>query len=87
MASDRQFTWDPNFPGFGLQTTKTGHQSFIYQYRAGTVSRRMKLDGSWFRFESLRVGKPTQREGHMFQIARHRVHGTDGVQPHLARHQ
>ncbi|MET4487282.1 integrase [Bradyrhizobium sp. LA7.1] len=58
VAADRQFTWDPNFPGFGLQTTKTGHQSFVYQYRAGTISRRMKLDGSWFRFEAQRAGKP-----------------------------
>ena len=58
MAADRQFTWDPDFPGFGLQTTETGHKSFVYQYRAGTVSRRMKLDGGWFRFEAERAGKP-----------------------------
>lgn len=58
MAADRQFTWDPDFPGFGLQTTATGRQSFVYQYRAGTTSRRMKLDGGWFRYEAERAGKP-----------------------------
>jgi hypothetical protein len=57
MAADRQFTWDADFPGFGLQTTNAGHKSFIYQYRAGAVSRRMKLDGSWFRYEAERAGK------------------------------
>ena len=35
MATDRQFKWDKDFPGFGLQTTSTGHQSFVYQYRVG----------------------------------------------------
>lgn len=58
MAADRRFTWDRELPGFGLQTTSTGHKSFVYQYRAGAVSRRMKLDGGWFRFEADRSGKP-----------------------------
>ena len=58
MAADRQFKWDKDFPGFGLQTTSTGHQSFVYQYRAGSISRRMKLDGGWFRHEAQRAGKP-----------------------------
>ena len=58
MAADRQFNWDSDFPGFGLQTTATGHKSFVYQYRAGSVSRRMKLDGGWFRYEAERAGKP-----------------------------
>src|SRR2546425_3702260 len=58
MAADRQFTWDADFPGFGIQTTQTGHKSFVYQYRAGSISRRMKLDGSWFRYEAVRAGKP-----------------------------
>ena len=58
MAADRQFTWDKDIPGFGLQTTSTGHQSYVYQYRTGSISRRMKLDGGWFRFEAQRAGKP-----------------------------
>jgi integrase len=57
MATDRQFKWDPDFSGFGLQTTSTGHQSFVYQYRSGGISRRMKLDGGWFRHEAARAGK------------------------------
>jgi integrase len=57
MAADRKFTWDVGLPGFGLQRTETGHESFVYQYRAGTTSRRMKLDGGWFRYEALRNGK------------------------------
>jgi integrase len=57
MAADRQFKWDPDFPGFGLQTTSTGHRSHVYQYRAGSISRRMKLSGEWFRYEAERTGK------------------------------
>ncbi len=57
MAADRKFTWDADLPGFGLQTTSAGHKSYVYQYRAGTISRRMKLDGSWFRYEAARAGK------------------------------
>jgi integrase len=58
MAADREFTWDASLPGFGLQRTKTGHESYVYQYRAGSISRRMKLDGSWFRHEAQRTAKP-----------------------------
>ena len=57
MAADRKFTWDVSLPGFGLQRTKTGHESYVFQYRAGSVSRRMKLDGGWFRHEAQRSGK------------------------------
>lgn len=38
---DRAIYWDPTLPGFGLVVTKTGHRSFVYQYRAGSRSRRM----------------------------------------------
>lgn len=58
MAADRSFTWDKDFPGFGIQTTATGHKSFVFQYRAGATSRRMKLDGGWFRHEAARTSKP-----------------------------
>lgn len=58
MAADRKFAWDADFPGFGIQTTNTGHKSFVFQYRAGSTSRRMKLDGSWFRHEAARTSKP-----------------------------
>ena len=61
MAADRNFTWDASLPGFGLQRTKAGHESFVFQYRAGSISRRMKLDGGWFRHEAQRTGKTRQR--------------------------
>jgi len=57
MGADRTFTWDKDLPGFGLQVTSTGHRSFVFQYRSGATSRRMKLDGSWFRHEAARVKK------------------------------
>jgi hypothetical protein len=47
--SDRDFFWDSNLPGFALQVTASGHKSFIVQYRANGVSRRMKLKGSTFK--------------------------------------
>ena len=49
MSADRKFAWDKDFPAFGLQTTATGHRLFLFRYRAGSISRRMMLDGSWLR--------------------------------------
>ena len=37
---DRVTYWDGSF---GLMVTKNGHKSFVVQYRAGKVSRRMSL--------------------------------------------
>ncbi|RTM13907.1 MAG: DUF4102 domain-containing protein [Bradyrhizobiaceae bacterium] len=80
MAADRQFTWDPDFPGFGIQTTSTGHRSFVYQYRAGGTSRRMKLDGGWFRYEAGRSGKQaTAQKGTGRAIAKREAEAVRGA--------
>ncbi len=44
-GKDREFFWDSTLPGFGLQVTATGARSWVIQYRAGGVSRRMALNG------------------------------------------
>jgi hypothetical protein len=40
---DRIFYWDASQAGFGLVVTAGGHKSFVCQYRAGKLSRRMHL--------------------------------------------
>jgi hypothetical protein len=40
---DRVFYWDAGQAGFGLVVTAGGHKSFVCQYRAGKLSRRMHL--------------------------------------------
>jgi hypothetical protein len=38
---DRIIYWDEALPCFGLMITKNGHRSFVVQYRANCVSRRL----------------------------------------------
>jgi len=40
---DRAIYWDATQSGFGLMVTKAGHKSYVCQYRAGRLSRRMHL--------------------------------------------
>src|SRR4051794_34438176 len=44
-GTDRSVYWDADMPGFGLVVTKSGHRSFVVQYRSGGQSRRMKIAG------------------------------------------
>jgi hypothetical protein len=56
-GAERTIFWDETLPGFGLMATANGHKSFVFQYRTGGVSRRMKLDGEFLRHESEREKK------------------------------
>jgi integrase len=42
-GGDRVLYWDTSQAGFGLVVTAGGHKSFVCQYRAGKLSRRMHL--------------------------------------------
>jgi integrase len=56
-SAERTIYWDEgkgSVSGFGLQVTAAGHKSFVYQYRRGGVSRRMKLDGKFLHHEAQR---------------------------------
>ena len=44
-GKERSVYWDATMPGFGLVVTSNGARSFVYQYRANGVSRRLTLDG------------------------------------------
>jgi integrase len=43
-GAERTVYWDEGLPGFGLMVTKTGHRSFIVQYRAHRASRRYTIN-------------------------------------------
>lgn len=80
MSADRSFAWDEELPGFGLQTTATGHRSYVFQYRVGGTSRRMKLDGGWFRHEAARVQKTApELKGTARAIARREAEAVRGA--------
>jgi len=44
-GAERSIFWDETMPGFGFQVTSHGARSFVVQYRAGGVSRRMAVKG------------------------------------------
>jgi integrase len=42
-GAERTIYWDERQPGFGLMVTSAGAKSFVCQYRAGGISRRMTI--------------------------------------------
>jgi integrase len=45
-TTDRVIYWDEKLPSFGLMVTAAGHKSFVVQYRANGVSKRMTIKGA-----------------------------------------
>lgn len=56
-GAERTVYWDKTLPGFGLMVTVSGHRSFVLQYRANGISRRLTLNGAFLRHEKGRDGK------------------------------
>src|SRR5262245_37690861 len=56
-GAERTVYWDTTLPGFGLMVTANGHRSFVLQYRAHSISRRLTLNGDFLRLEAAREKK------------------------------
>jgi integrase len=72
-GKDRTTYFDEGLPGFGLKVTKTGHKSFVIQYRAGRgrsgTDRLLTIGPAGGRGIALDVAK-TEARKHFGQIAR-----------------
>src|SRR5262245_10335589 len=62
-TGDRLIYWDQAMPGFGLQVTADNHRSYVYQYRALGISRRVVLDGSFLAYEAKRDEERNKKNG------------------------
>jgi integrase len=60
--SERTIYWDKNRPGFGLMVTANGHRSYVVQYRAKGVSRRMTINGGVSLKDAMKQGQALQGE-------------------------
>jgi integrase len=69
---DRVIHWDTVVQGFGLQVTRTGHPSYVIQYRIKGRSRRMAAQG---RLNDLKEAR-TWAKGELGKVAR----GTDPLE-------
>ncbi len=56
-GAERTTFWDTALPGFGLMVTSRGHRSYVCQYRAGRISRRLTLKAGLSLTEAKREAK------------------------------
>ena len=61
-GKERSVYWDATMPGFGLVVTSNGARSFVYQYRANGISRRLTLDGKLTLADARKEAKKRQGE-------------------------